>query len=136
MATILLMEDDLTVGFELTRDLIMAGHSARMCTSASEAKEELLREEYDLLISDVIVKVDGRAVPDGGIGLVGWVRRTDRVRTLPIIVITGTFRYPGMENILDLARQIGADVGIEKPFKAKELLAKVDVLTRSDKRAS
>lgn len=131
MVKVLLMEDDLALSFQLAKKLEDAGHDTHACASASAAQEELFRSNYDLLITDVIVKVDGRSVPDGGIGLISWVRRSKEHMAMPIIAMTGTFKYPGMQHILDMTRQMGADVGIEKPIDVAELLEKIDELTAS-----
>ncbi len=129
MARILLMEDDLALSYQLSQNLKEAGHHVQTCSTASAAQEELWRAEFDLLITDVIVKVDGRSVPDGGIGLISWVRRTEKCRTIPIIAITGTAKFPGMEHILSTTRQVGADVGIEKPINVDHILEEIDFLT-------
>lgn len=131
MVRILLMEDDLALGYQLSQSLKVAGHSVQICSSASAAQEELADVEYDLLITDVIVKVDGQPVPDGGIGLISWVRRTEAYSNMPIIAITGTTRFPGMEHILSTARQIGADIGMEKPIDMNYLVEKIDLLVSS-----
>lgn len=131
MARILLMEDDLALSYQLSQSLEGAGHTVQTCSSTSTAQEELRAAEYDLLITDVIVKVDGQPVPDGGIGLISWVRRTKAHSNMPIIAITGTTRFPGMEHILSTARQIGADIGMEKPIDVAYLVEKIDLLAPS-----
>lgn len=130
MAKILLMDDDFALGVELARDLGKLGHDLLIRSNATDAKEELLRDRYDLLIADMIVKVDGHAVPDGGIALIAWVRRTERLRKMPIIGITGTYKYPGMEHILDTALQVGADASLTKPIVLEDLLTEIDLLTQ------
>lgn len=125
MSKVLLMEDDLALSYELKEQLETAGYTVAVRTSASEAIEELSRESYDLLISDVIVMKDQRAVPDGGIVLISWVRRSPRYKKMPIIVISGTSKYPGMGSILRTAQKIGADVGLEKPVIIPELLDEI-----------
>jgi DNA-binding response OmpR family regulator len=125
MARLLLMEDDVALGFRTASDLRLAGHEVIVAYSATDAKAELLREPYDVIITDIIVRIDGRAVPDGGIALIAWVRRTPDVRKLPIIAVSGTLRLPGMKHILHTARTIGADVGMEKPFDLCELLDEI-----------
>lgn len=129
LARILLMEDDLALSYQLATNLQDAGHDVQACGSATAAREELLGSDYDILITDVIVKVGSRTVPDGGIALISWVRRTAQYRALPIIAITGTFKYRGMEQILDNVRQLGADAGIEKPIDLVELFEQIDKLT-------
>ncbi len=135
LARILLMEDDLTLSYQLSLNLKKAGHTVQTCSSASAAQEELMLADFDLLITDVIVKVSGQAVPDGGIGLISWVRRQEKHCKMPIIAITGTTKFPGMEHILSTARQIGADIGMEKPIDIEYLFEKIDFLAPSTSKA-
>ncbi|MEP2641517.1 response regulator [Roseobacter sp.] len=128
MSKVLVMEDDLELSFVLKNGLEAAGYEVVVRTSASDAIEELSTETYDMLISDIIVMKDRRSVPDGGIALIGWVRRSKKYCEMPIIVISGTSAYPGMANILTAARRIGADVALEKPFTVEDLLSEIDAL--------
>lgn len=131
MAKLLMMEDDVVFSFRLKNMLKSAGHQVEVRSSATDAIEELLHESYDVLISDVIIREDGKPVPDGGIKLVSWVRNHEEMKTLPIIVITGSHKYQGMQHILTTARQIGANAGLEKPFDDDEILSLISRLSET-----
>ncbi|MBW4708111.1 hypothetical protein KX928_09960 [Roseobacter sp. YSTF-M11] len=127
------MEDEFTVSYSLMADLRKAGHQVQAKASASQAIIELREVSYDVLITDIIVKEQGRAIPDGGIGLISWVRHHHGFSRMPIIAISGTTRYPGMETILSTAKNIGADIGFEKPVVLSEILKAIDCLTAENR---
>lgn len=128
MAKLLVLEDDIAFGFRLKRELIDAEHEVELYSAASDAIEELCQTQYDLLITDIIIRQDNRSVPDGGIKLVAWVRRNANMRTIPIIAMTGTHKFPGMKSILSTIEQVGANASLEKPFHMDDLLAMIDRL--------
>lgn len=134
MARILVMDDDTPLGLELLSTLREAGHEAVLTGSADEAKEALWHWDYDILITDMIVRRDGRTVPGGGLGLISWIKQT-RLTTptlppLPIIAISGESSRRGMDFLLPTAERIGADVILQKPMKTLKLLAEIDRLTK------
>lgn len=128
LAKLLIMEDDVVLGFQLKEAVEEAGHDVDVCTKASDAIELLWHTTYDILVSDMIVKENGKSVPDGGVKLIGWVRSNPKTRKLPIIAVTGTLKMPGMEHMLSAAEQVGANACLEKPFNIAELLDLVDRL--------
>jgi len=86
-----------------------------MANNLAEAKTELLKTHFALLLLDV-------NLPDGsGFEFCAQLRQSDRFRELPIILITGE------ASIDDKVRgfTLGADDYIVKPFLAKELIARV-----------
>ncbi|MEM7525532.1 MAG: response regulator [Pseudomonadota bacterium] len=129
MASLLLMEDDVVLGMEMAEKLRLAGHEVTICHTAAEAKEELWRWDYDVLITDIIVRRDNRPVPDGGLGLISWVRHkgsnTPNLKRLPVIAITGEQNRPGMGFLLPVADRIGADLVLEKPIDMSKLLREI-----------
>lgn len=74
MAKLLLMEGDDLLGFELRRNLEKTDHEVEVRGLALLACEELLFNAYDVLITDVVGKENGRSVVDGGIALIGRMR--------------------------------------------------------------
>ena len=134
MARLLLMEDDAEQRTFLAQTLERAGHDVDTCFSASEAMHMAKSEAYDLVITDIIVQVGGRSLPDGGISLIGKLRRVGSesrtLKTVPILAISGTYKNPGMEHILTAARQVGADAKLEKPVAEEDLLDTVEELLR------
>lgn len=128
MAKVLILEDDVAFGFELKRNMQNAGHDVEICHTASDGIEMLRNSRYDVLVSDIIIQQDGQSVPDGGIKLVAWARSHFDTHTLPIIAMTGTHKFPGMENILTTTEQVGANTSLEKPFHLDDLLSIIDRL--------
>ncbi|WP_298837178.1 response regulator [uncultured Roseobacter sp.] len=129
MPKILIMEDDPELSYSLTQCLEDAGHWVSACRSAACARTEMEAASYDLLITDIFVRRNNRSLNDGGISLIAWVRARPGIQDMPIIAVSGSTRYPGMETILTTARRIGADMVLEKPLKLSELLAGIVTLT-------
>jgi two-component system, chemotaxis family, chemotaxis protein CheY len=113
----LLVVDDSKV----MRDMIVAclrpepelafGHAA----SGLEAIEKLSLKEFDLLVLDL-------NMPDiGGIEVIEFVRGQDRLRRLPIIIVTTR----GDEASRARALGAGANRFMTKPFAPEALLAEV-----------
>lgn len=136
MARVLLMDDDLPLALEMASALQKASHDVSICGSATEARRELWHWDFDILITDIIVRKGGRPVPDGGLGLIGWVRHTAMTTPdldyLPVIAISAEQTRKGMEFILPTADRVGADRVFEKPVAMAELLAEIDLLTQTD----
>ncbi|HYG66610.1 MAG TPA: response regulator [Anaeromyxobacteraceae bacterium] len=116
MKEILVVDDS-----KVMRDMIVAclrpepglgfGHAA----SGLEAIEKLSLKEFDLLVLDL-------NMPDiGGIEVIEFVRGQDRLRRLPIVVVTTR----GDEASRARALGAGANRFITKPFAPEALLAEV-----------
>lgn len=127
MARLLVMDDDLEFSFTFSQRLRELEHTVDVFSSASEAITSLQQTEYDLLITDLIVKKGNLPVPDGGVSLINWVRARDQIRgpkaNLPIIVVTGASSRTGSTVFLDMAKRIGASTVLEKPVPDNELKA-------------
>lgn len=125
MSRVLLMEDDRPLALELASALSEAGHEVVIAASASEARSELWHWDFDVLITDMIIRKNGKPVADGGLGLISWVRHTSTVTPslayLPIIAISGEQSGKAMGFLLPTADRIGADIVIEKPVDPQEL---------------
>ncbi len=132
MARILLMEDDALQRALLAEMLEEAGHEVNSCLNATEARTLAGAERFDLVITDIIVQVRGKSLPDGGISLIGNMRRVGSEsatpNTVPIIAVSGTYKNPGMSDILKMADQVGATDSLKKPIYKEELLQMVDNL--------
>ncbi len=139
MSRILLMEDDRPLGLELAGELRDAGHEVVLSTSATEARAELWHWDFDILITDMVVRKEGKPVADGGLGLISWVRHTTTTTPgllhLPIIAMSGEQSGRGMGFLLPTADRLGADVLIEKPIDKGALLRPiVSLVADNDKR--
>ena len=134
MARLLLMEDDVIQGKLLKEGLEDGGHDVDVYEAASLALEALAAREYDLIVTDLLVQRDGTHVADGGMLLIGRLRkpmpRSERSWWLkvPIIAITGSISAEGGPNFLAVAKTLGADAVLRKPIRLDDLLQQIDQL--------
>jgi two-component system, chemotaxis family, chemotaxis protein CheY len=86
--------------------------------SGFEALRLLPRQSFDLLILDI-------NMPNiHGLELISMLRRSDRYRTTPVLVISSEASERDKQRALEL----GADAFLAKPFEADVLLAEVSRL--------
>lgn len=133
MISILLMDDDVAFAYGLTQTLRDHGYDVDTVDNASDAMEHIEAKNYAVVLTDIIIKVDGHFVPDGGLSLIHRlrVRESERntPRPLPIIAMSGTTKYPGMKNILSIASSLGANATIAKPAAHQSYLDLIEELT-------
>ncbi len=122
MAEILVVDDS-----KVMRDMIVACLRSRaefnftQASSGLEAIERLSLKTFDVLVLDL-------NMPDiGGIEVVEFVRSQDKLRTLPILIVTTR----GDE--ISRARALGAGASsfMHKPFTPEGILAEVLSLLRT-----
>ncbi len=136
MLKILLMEDDPDFVKVAVEVLTSADHQVVSCASAREALELLDEQQFDLLITDIIIRKDMEPVADGGLLLISRLRGPvarhldEWKRKMPIIAISGAIHNRGMSHLLEISRNLGADITMAKPTNMDELLQNVRVLTR------
>jgi two-component system chemotaxis response regulator CheY len=94
--------------------------------SGLEAIERLSLKKFDLVVLDL-------NMPDiGGIEVVEFIRAQDRLRELPILIVTTR----GDDASRTRALQVGASRFMTKPFAPDALLAEVRALLHRDARAA
>jgi two-component system response regulator QseB len=122
---ILIIEDDLDLGFALQQALKAEDISSEWLRSVASAPRRLPDQGYDCVLLDL-------SLPDGtGFDLLKLWRKTGV--TLPIIIITARSALDDRLSGLDG----GADDFIVKPFAIPELLSRIRaVLRRSAQQAS
>lgn len=116
MAKILIVEDDPHISRLVQASLQLAGHEAICCMRGDDAMGLISREEYDLILLDVMLPgMDGFEMMEHLQGL-----------STPVIFLTAR------EDVTDRVRglRLGAEDYILKPFEPVELLARVDVVLR------
>ncbi len=114
MGKILIIEDDTGFGNMLKKWFERNDLSAEWCTKTESAKEFLLTESYDLVLSDL-------RLPDGdGIMLLVWMNEK-RIQT-PVIIMTG---YGEVSTAVS-AIKLGAFDFLEKPINPSVLQQKVE----------
>ena len=116
MARVLVIDDDEIIRNALARILATAGHETVDAVNGRDGIDALIRARFDVVITDLVMP------EQGGIETIQRVRELDP--TIPIIAISGAF---GDETgaALDGARQVGANLSIEKPFRVEVLLSAV-----------
>lgn len=137
MAKILLMEDDEHLAMVLGEVLASRDHEVVACTSATEALAHIAEHRFDLVITDIIIMKDKRAIPDGGISLISRLRGAHSwnlepwMKDIPIIVISGAVQNKGMADLLKITRDLGADMALSKPTDIDDLMHAVNLLTQN-----
>lgn len=117
---IFLVEDTVDVAEAIVARLTRTGHTVDWQANGRIASDMSLREQYDLVILDVML-------PDqDGISILQRMRR-QRVVT-PVLMLTARADIDARVDALDL----GADDYLVKPFDYRELDARVRALLRRD----
>src|SRR5690348_3840980 len=120
---ILVIDDDHMVRYALSRILQRSGYDV---VTASDGKRGMMlaREELpDVVITDIIMP------EQEGIETIGLLRH--QYPQIKIIAISGGGRIRNVD-FLEMARSLGADDVIAKPFEAEELLRRLRRLTTTE----
>ena len=117
MKRILMVEDENSISDFIKVELEYEGYSVCIKEDGREGLEEALKNEYDLIILDIMLpSMNGFEI----------CRRIKREKITPIIMLSA--RDSVMDKVNGL--QIGADDYISKPFAIEELLARIEVVFR------
>ena len=123
---LLLLEDDpaiaRTVAYTLERDGLQVTH----CLLVQDAREQMQRQPFDLLVLDV-------GLPDGnGLDLLRDVRHGQAAAALRLRQATPVLMLSARGEELDrvLGLELGADDYLAKPFSPRELAARIKALLR------
>ena len=111
---ILIVDDDKAFRIATTALLEDRGYCIRAVADAASARQALGQEDYDLLLTDLVME------GTNGIDLLQWIR--ERIAGLPVIMITGF----GSISTAVQAMQLGAFDYITKPCDNDELVIKID----------
>ncbi len=118
---IFVLEDDNAIGIGLTYSLNKEGYEVTLAKTVREAENIIAQTEFELYILDL-------TLPDGS----GYdiCRRIKAMGDYPIIFLTA---YDDEVNVV-MGLELGADDYISKPFRIKELTARIkSVLRRYNK---
>ena len=114
---ILMVEDESSISDFVKGELEYEGYSVCIKEDGREGLEEALRNEYDLIILDVMLpSMNGFEI----------CRRIKKVKSTSIIMLSAKGTVIDKVNGL----KIGADDYISKPFAIEELLARIEVIFR------
>ena len=117
MKNILIVEDEANISDFVKGELEYEGYNVCIKVDGREGLEEALRNEYDLIILDVMLpSMNGFEI----------CRRLKREKQSPVIMLSAK------DSVMDKVNglQIGADDYIAKPFAIEELLARIEVVFR------
>ena len=119
-ATVLIVDDSLTVRMDLAEAFEAAGFHPLLCSTVREARDALATQAIDLVILDVLL-------PDGdGVELLKETRSAPRLRGLPVLMLSSeaevTDRIRGL--------QTGADDYVGKPYDNDYVVARGRELLR------
>jgi len=117
MAVIVLVDDDPDLREMLEHVLRRAGHEVFSAANGTDGVQLCCAHPPALVIMDMIMP--GKRGPES----IQEIRA--RFPILPVLAISGA---PDGSRVLDLAKQVGADESIAKPFALEELLASVHSL--------
>ena len=118
---ILIIEDDLAFGTMLSGWFKKNGFSAKVATNITDARKEILKNPYSLILSDL-------RLPDGdGIMLLQWIKEIKK--DIPFIIMTS---YADVSTAV-LAMKLGAEDYLQKPINPAILREKIDSVLNSAK---
>lgn len=119
MARILLIEDDRPFRDMLVEAMVEAGHDVRSACDGKDGVRQFRKDPADLVLTDIVM-------PDQeGIQTIVELRRD--FPEVKIIAMSGGGSV-GADTYLRLARNLGADVTMAKPFSLEALFQVVNGL--------
>jgi DNA-binding response OmpR family regulator len=123
-ARICLIDDDIFVRDAMALGLGDAGFDVITAPGAAAGFDIASREHIDAIITDMNMPGTGGAqfIPEA----------RSRWPDIPIIAISGAAVIDG-RNTADMARELGADATLIKPFRARELAALINQVLESRK---
>ncbi len=120
---VFLLEDDAAIGIGLKYSLENEGYTVTIATSVKSAFEIINKEKFALYILDL-------TLPDGS----GYdvCKKIKSIGDFPVIFLTA---YDDEVNVV-MGLELGADDYISKPFRVKELIARIKSVLRRYNRES
>ncbi len=119
MATVIVADDDAETGRLMRLHLEGNGHEVSVVADGELAMKAMREKAYDLLITDLVM-------PNKE-GIETIMESRKKYPGMKIIAISG--HYLGGEGTsLPVAKKLGADAVLEKPFKFSELLTTVNAV--------
>lgn len=114
MKTILII-DDVSINIKILVDLLSDKYDVIIALSGLEALEVLKQSSIDLILLDIMMpNIDGYEVCKK-------LKQNDKTKNIPIIFITAKID----EDSIEKAYEVGGVDYVTKPFKPRELLARV-----------
>jgi DNA-binding response OmpR family regulator len=118
VSTVLVVEDDENLRLTLVDNLTDEGYEVRAAATVAEATRELSLRQFDLVVLDIML-------PDGdGYSLCRAMRA--KGGTARVLMLTAR----SLEDDIVKGFEVGADDYLAKPYRLRELLARVKALSR------
>jgi DNA-binding NtrC family response regulator len=119
MKTILVVDDDTTI-LQVIFDALEDHYKVHLAESVAKAEEVITQNGIDLLITDLVM-------PDkNGIDMIMASRK--QYPAMKIMAISGGGGITGRFDYLPIAKLVGAEITIKKPFSIAELRKNVSRL--------
>ncbi len=120
MKNILIVDDEKEIR-EMVKDmLIRDGLNIELACSGVKAMESLSKNHFDLVITDIVM-------PDeNGIDLIMDIKK--QYSNIPVIAMSGGGGIEGRFDYLEIAKLIGANCILKKPFSLELLTGSVNEL--------
>ena len=117
---ILVVEDDRDIREMVCQSLAQNDYRTIGCPDVGQAKQSIKQYNPDCLVIDWML-------PDGsGLELIRWLRRKERYRHIPVLMLTAR----AQESDMITGLESGADDYLTKPMSLRELNARVKALLR------
>jgi DNA-binding response OmpR family regulator len=113
MRSVLLIDDDLELLRQIATAFVSAGYRVQVAQDGQIGLTRFLDAPTDLVVTDIVM-------PNReGIETIMALKKASR--TVKVIAVSGGYRV-GPDDFLNLARHVGADAGLAKPFRLNALL--------------
>lgn len=120
---LLLADDSITIQKVVELVLADEGFEIRAATSGEEALETLQTFRPDVILADIeMPKINGYQLCER-------IKQNPSTRDIPVILLAGAFEPIDQE----LARNVGAEDHIVKPFESQELISKINAVLTTKK---
>jgi DNA-binding response OmpR family regulator len=119
---ILVVDDDANIRLLLDYRLAKEGYSVVPCATGEEALHETTRNQFDLIIVDLILP------GTNGFELIERFRRTKGTADTPILVLTAY----GFEENRSRSRELGVSAFVPKPFSLRDLVGDIERLLHTE----
>jgi two-component system alkaline phosphatase synthesis response regulator PhoP len=116
---ILIIDDDRIIQDSLQEHFSAAGYSVSVASDGVSGFEMLVRERPDAVVADILLP------RMHGVALCEKIRASEEFGQVPIILMTGVYKDVNLRMYVHKGL---ADDFIEKPFREKELIDKVERL--------
>lgn len=114
------LEDDNDIREMVCQSLVQNNHLTKGCRDTGDARKALEDFSVDAMVVDWML-------PDSsGIEFIRWLRRQERYRQIPVLMLTAKAE----ENDTITGLEAGADDYLTKPMSLRELNARINALLR------